>query len=112
MALIGNGSVFAHGGTVSYVTDMEYSEECAAIDCTVLASGLKVYECGLPKRTVNVTVNGISAIEVGAAGAATVCTLYLCTPTGSIKMQCQYNDMTGSVDTAIKSSLSFVQTTA
>ena len=112
MSLIGNGSTLSHGGTVSNVTDMEYSVQCAKIDCTVLASGLKVYECGLPKRTVTASVLDVSAIEVGAAGAATVCTFYGQTPTASIKMQCQKNDMSGSVDTVIKSSLAFVQTTA
>src|SRR5574343_1689686 len=106
--LTGNGSTLSFGGTVSYVTDMEYAEECAAIDCTVLASTLKVYEAGLPKRTCTATVLGISTYTIGKE-AALVATFYGCTPTSSLHFVCVENSADGGVEGVTKSTLKFVQ---
>lgn len=112
MAYTGNGSTLAYGGTVSNVTQMEYSERCAKIDTSVLADSFKSYEAGQIERSVTATVLGESALVVGATPAVITVTFQGCTPVIATRtFTLTKNDLDAPIDGAITSSLAFVQTT-
>lgn len=113
MAYTGNGSVLTRSGTVSGVTQMEYSERCAKIDVTTLGSVNKCYEAGQVERTITATILGETDLVVGDTPAVVTCTFQgtAAVPSGSLKFVCTRADTDTPLDGPITSNVEFVETT-
>ena len=68
MAFRTPGSTFSFAGAVANLTDLGFTEDGSPIDVTNLASTVKEYEVGIKDIELTATVNGVSAIVIGATG--------------------------------------------
>jgi hypothetical protein len=108
-----NGStvVFA-SATLGDLRGIDYSETAAEADCTAADDTIKVYETGVPDRTVSVDFVGTApAIGIGSKGALTI-TWNDGTTDGIVAAVCSELGSKGQMDGELTSTAKFKPSTA
>lgn len=110
MADNANNSTLSFGTVATgKVKSISYKVSGAKIDVTALTDAQKLYHAGIPDKEITFDVVGVSALTVGQTAALTINWADGST-TSVAKVVVVGNDITGSVDSALGSSLTVAPT--
>lgn len=103
------GTTFSFGGTTQGdLTDASYSQQADWVDLTDASDSVKAGVAAAVEKSFSVSVTGVSAITVGATGAASIAWNDGSTSgSTSDTYQCVSNNASGSVGGKIASTLGF-----